>query len=403
MPAGHPDTVTRIERAETFEADGGWQRLSFLELTASDGTVGWSEFNEAFAAGLGSVVRALAATVIGQDARRAQRIADDLHARGRPVAGGLHAQAAAAVENACLDLKARALGVPVHELFGGARRDEIPAYASHCGLYRIRRPDLFEPRGLRVPHSLDDMRLLAAELRAAGFGALKTNLLAFDAGGSARVHMPGFARSPGHPALHVDAGVVDAAVALVDALRDGAPGAGVMLDLNFNARPEGARRLADALGGRLEWLEVDGLDPQDLAALRERARSPIASLEAVYGAPALLPYLRARAVDVAIVDPMWNGFSESVRMAALADAHHANVASHLFSGALATAMGAHFCAAIPNLRVMEVDADRAPALAGVFEREVEIRAGHARVPDGPGWGVVPDERRLVRTGDSASA
>ena len=118
--------MTRIDRVETFEADGGWQRLSFLKLTAHDGSVGWSEFNEAFAAGLGGVVRALAATVIGQDARLAQRIADDLHARGRPVAGGLHAQAAAAVENACLDLKARALGVPVHELFGGARRDEIP-------------------------------------------------------------------------------------------------------------------------------------------------------------------------------------------------------------------------------------------------------------------------------------
>lgn len=395
--------MTTVDRVETFEADGGWQRLSFLKLTARDGSVGWSEFNGAFAAGLGGVVRALAATVIGQDARLAQRIADDLHARGRPVAGGLHAQAAAAVENACLDLKARALGVPVHELFGGARRDEIPAYWSHCGLYRVRRPDLFEPRGLRVPRGLDDMRLLAAEVRAAGFGALKANLLAFGADGVARVHMPGFARGPGHPALHVDAGVVDAAVALVEALRDGAPGVGVMLDLNFNCKPEGVRRLADALGGRLEWLEVDGLDPASLAAVRERARAPIASLEAVYGAQALLPYLRARAVDVVIVDPMWNGFSESIRMAALADAHHVNVASHLFSGALATAMCAHYCAAIPNLRVMEVDADRAPGLAGVFDSEVAVRAGHARVPDGPGWGVTPDERRLVRVSDTVSA
>ena len=46
--------------------------------------------------------------------------------------------------------------------------------------------------------------------------------------------------------------------------------------------------------------------------------------------------------DVAIVDPMWNGFGESIRMATLADAYHVNVASHLFSGPLATAMCAHF-------------------------------------------------------------
>lgn len=384
----------RIERAELFEADAGWQRLSFLKLTAADGTTGWAEFSQHFAAGLAGVVQALAAVAIGWDAREAQRLALDLQARGRAVGGGLHAQACAAVENACLDLKARLLGVPVYELFGGSHRSELPAYWSHCGLYRIRRPDLFA--GACVPRSLDDMRRVAAEVPARGFRALKTNLLSFAPDGTADVHMPGFARGPGHPALHVDAGLVERSVALVQHLRQGAPGTGLMLDLNFNVKPEGARRLADALGSELEWLEIDGLDADSLAWVRAHGGARIASLEAAYGRAAILPYLQARAVDVVIIDPMWNGLGESLRMAALADTFQVNVASHLYTGTLATAMCAQFCAAIPNLRIMELDVDRAPGLDELFTGEVTVKDGNVILPAGPGWGVVPHEARLTR-------
>ena len=389
----------QIARADIFEADAGWQRLSFLKLTASDGTAGWAEFSQGFAAGLAGVVRALAAMVLGHDPRDAQRLALELQARGRAVGGGLHAQACAAVENACLDLKARALGVPVYELFGGCYRSELPAYWSHCGLYRVRRPDLFEGRGVCVPRSLQDMRHVAAEVPARGLRALKTNLLSFAADGTADVHMPGFARGPDHPALHVDAALVERSVALVRHLREGAPGTGLMLDLNFNCKPEGARRLASALDGALdgglEWLEIDGLDADSLAWVRAHSRVPIASLEAAYGRQAILPYLQARAVDVAIIDPMWNGLGESLRMAALADTFQVNVASHLYTGTLATAMCAHFCAAIPNLRIMELDVDRAPGLQDLFVGDVVVRDGCVRVPEGPGWGVIPNESRLT--------
>ena len=46
---------------------------------------------------------------------------------------------------------------------------------------------------------------------------------------------------------------------------------------------------------------------------------PIASLESVMGRQALLPFLEADAVDVCIVDPLWNGVDESCKMAALCD------------------------------------------------------------------------------------
>ena len=101
-------------------------------------------------------------------------------------------------------------------------------------------------------------------------------------------------------------------------------------------------------------------------------------------------------VDVVIIDPMWNGLGESLRMAALADTFQVNVASHLYTGTLATAMCAQFCAAIPNLRIMELDVDRAPGLDELFTGEVTVKDGNVILPAGPGWGVVPREARLTR-------
>jgi galactonate dehydratase len=78
-----------------------------------------------------------------------------LQALRRPSAGGMVQQAVGALENALLDLKARALGVPVYELFGGPLRDRQRLYWSHCGTYSFGA----RARVMELPemHSLDDL------------------------------------------------------------------------------------------------------------------------------------------------------------------------------------------------------------------------------------------------------
>jgi len=78
--------------------------------------------------------------VVGEDPRAAGRLSARLHATTRLTAGGLTHQAIAAIENACLDVKAKALGVPVHALVGGPYRERIPLYWSHFGTFRARYP-----------------------------------------------------------------------------------------------------------------------------------------------------------------------------------------------------------------------------------------------------------------------
>ena len=108
----------------------------------------------------------------------------------------------------------------------------------------------------------------------------------------------------------------------------------------------------EALGGTgIDWLELDLYEPAALRQIRDAAPMPIASLESLIGRKAFRPYLEAGAVDVAIIDTLWNGVAESVKIANLCDSYEVNCAAHNYHGWLGTAISAHFGAAIPNFKV----------------------------------------------------
>lgn len=380
----------KIARIDDLHADGGWRTLSFLKITTDDGQIGWSEFHEGAATpGLTEVIRQLGRGLIGADPRNVSALVARLYAMSRNADGGVIAQANAAIENACLDIKAKALGVPVYEMLGGALRNRLPLYWSQCGTLRTRYPDLFGSAPLR---SLDDVVNLGREVRESGYGALKTNVLEFATGTSSN-YRPGFGTGSGHPELNLDARTLAAIVDLLTAFRQGAgPDVALLLDLNFNFRPEGVRRIAREVEPfKLMWLEFDLYDPLALAAVRESTDTPLASLESIYGRRAMRPFLGANAVDVAIIDPQWNGFMESIKMASLADCHEVNVAPHNFHGQLSTLIGAHLSAAVPNFRIMEFVVDEAPWTRDFLCHPLVIENGMLVLPSRPGWGSDIDE------------
>ena len=385
----------KIVKLEDFHVDGGWDTYSFLKITTDEGIVGWSEYNESRRRGMTAVIHGLGATLIGQDPRAINRIDAALYAPSRPTAGGLTSHAIAAIVNACLDIKGKALGVPVYELFGGAVRDRLPVYWSRCGVLRARCADLFGGQVIDAPpvRTLDDLKAAAREARERGFKALKTNLLLFDHKGG-RQFAPGMTGAGiGHPELNLTDDILDALIAQLTALREGAgPAVRLLLDLNFNYKPEGLRRIAKAVEPfNLLWLEMDMFEPKALSLIRQSTTTPIGSLETILGRRNLKPYLENYAVDVAIIDPQWNGLVESVKMAAMADAYEVNVASHNFNGPLANVMSAHFCAAIPNFRIMEFDVDEVPWKPKLLTNPYVIENGELLLPTGSGWGTVINE------------
>ncbi|BBK44057.1 enolase [Allostella vacuolata] len=380
----------RIAAIEDLHADAGWRTYSFLKVTTDDGIVGWSEYSENYgSAGLTGVIRALAAQLVGADPRPVEKITAMLYGQTRQAPGGVNAQAIAAIENALLDVKAKGLGVRVCELFGGPVRERLPLYWSHCGTYRVTYPGLC---GVPPVASLADVEALGREVRARGYGALKTNILRFD-GGPAALHMPGFARGGEGPEINVDRGLTRAVDQLLGAFRAGAgDDAGLHLDLNFNFRTEGYVRMARAIEAHdPSWVEIDLFEPEALAHVRRQVRVPVASGESLFGRRGFLPYLAAGAMDVAIVDVVWNGLAESLKIAAMADAYEINVAPHNFYGHLSTAISAHFSATVPNFRIMEIDVDDCRWRDEFYSPAPTITDGHLHLPTGPGWGVEVNE------------
>ena len=387
----------KITSIESLHCSAGWRNFSFVKISTDDGLVGYSEYNESYGSrGVTSTIEKLSPLVVGADPLAHEAIFARLYATTRQAPGGINAQAIAAIENALLDVKGKALDVPVYTLLGGAVRDRLRLYWSHCGTYRM---NAYTAKLLDKPMltSVDDLIGLGEEVREGGFSALKCNMYRFE--GGSRVHSPGFARTlgaPQFPELNAEGDLLKDLDAQMTALRQGAgPDVDILLDTNFNFKTEGYLKVIRALEPHgLFWCEIDMFNPEALAYIREHSRTPIASCESLYGIREFRPYFERQAMDVAIIDVPWNGIWQSYKIAAMADAHEVNVAPHNFYGHLSTMMSAHFCAAVANFRIMEIDIDDVAWKDDLVTHPPEIADGYLTVPDRPGWGTDVNEEAV---------
>ena len=380
-----------VKSVETLSCDAGWRNYHFVKIVTDDGIVGWSEYDEGFGApGVTAAIERLSARVVGKNAFHHERIYAELFSATRPAAGGVVALALGAIENALLDVKAKALGVPCYELLGGKIRDRVRVYWSHCATWRINHPDWYKP----PITGLDGVKAIGYEVREKGFTALKTNIFVYT-DGKPQGWRPGFG-SPFEPEINVDRTVLLNLCMHLEAIRAGAgPDIDLLLDLNFNAKTEGYLKILRAIAEMdMFWVEIDSFSPEALAYVRRASPHPVASCETLLGLREFLPYFREQAMDVAIIDTPWNGVWQSMKIAAAAEHYEVNVAPHNFYGHLCSMMNAHFCAAVPNLRIMETDIDRLAWDHELFTHVPEYVDGHLVIPDRPGWGTEPNEEGL---------
>ena len=330
--------------------------------------------------------------LIGQDPRAIEKLLWEMHSRTRQSPGSILQKAIGGIENALWDLKAKSLGIPVYELFGGPVRDRIRLYWSHCGTSRVR---AWEVLGKPQIAQYEDLAAFGEEVQASGYTALKTNIAVL--GDNPYVYMPGFFKSVGDPGLNADREILVAIDRWIGGLRDAVGDAvGIAVDLNFNFRTEGYIKV----GRLLEqydplWLEIDSYDPDALRQIKDSIRMPVASCENLYGTRQYKPFFLKHAMDTAAIDVIWNGFSESMRIAHLAELHEMNVSPHNYNGHLSTFISMHLCGLVPNLRMAEVDVDDVPWRDELFTNCPEIEDGHFKIPTAPGWGTDVNEAALA--------
>jgi L-alanine-DL-glutamate epimerase-like enolase superfamily enzyme len=176
------------------------------------------------------------------------------------------------------------------------------------------------------------------------------------------------------------------------------------------------RELAQTMGGRME-LMLDGnqrlSEEQALAIARELERlgftwfeEPIpqadvagyvrlnAAVElAITGGEQFTtleqfrPYLERRAYDIVQPDAGCCGISEAMRIAEMAQRYGVDVCPHSWHNGLMAMANAHYVAALPNPRVLELCMIQGPLQWEILARPPVIRDGWLELPMQPGIGV----------------
>ena len=339
-----------------------------VKVVTDEGLEGWGEVfcHDAWPAVAALIERVLKPLIVGQDALAVEVVWDTLYNWTRDYGQkGLTTAALSGIDIALWDILGKAAGLPVSRLLGGNFRDSVQAYAT--GLYL-------------TDAAIDDPSVLAREAERyidQGFQAVKMKV--------------GFG-------IQQDT----AAVALVrDAIGDS-------VDLMVDANHAYDAATAIALGRSLEqqslaWFE-EPVVPEDIAGYQTVRRAltiPIAGGEAEFTRYGFRELIRRGAVDIIQPDLcITGGISEGRKIAALAQAWHVRCIPHVWGTGVAMAAALHFIAALPpqppSLNplppLLELDRTENPLREEILATPIELVEGRATVPQGPGLGVVVDEK-----------
>ena len=379
----------KITNIETFIVDAGWRPWTFVKVETDEGVTGYGECSDGRNPnGVVGTIKDLTPLLIGRDPRPYEMRFWDMIRGSRQSPGGIAAKAIAGIECALIDIKAKALGISVVELFGGPTRDDVRVYWSHCGSSRARNYELI---GVPPLKSMDDIAALGREVVERGFTALKTNVIF--PGDSASVHFGGFGGGPGTTDGNVTPQVLRHIETLIGTFREAVgPDVGINLDLNFNFKPEACMRIAKVLEQfDMLWLEIDMYDHEAIRQIKDSTMTKICTGENLYYMREYLPYFECRAADVFMIDVPWNGFAPSKKIGDLANVFQLNVAPHNYYSHLATHMSASLCAVLPNVRIMEIDIDDVPWKDDLATHVPDIVDGSMKIPTRPGWGTELNE------------
>jgi galactonate dehydratase len=374
----------KITDVEPIIVDAGWQTWIFVKVTTDETIVGWGECSQPRAPlAVAAAVRDFKSVIMSKDPRSFEMRFWDMERLAIQGWSGVRAMALAGIELALLDIKAKALGISVIELFGGPTRDSVRVYWSHCGTTRASYPQL----GKAPIRTMNDIANLGKEVVHRGYTALKTNIIF--PGDPATVYRHGFRGGRGTTDQVVSRTLLNHIDSLIGTFRDAVGrDVDICLDLNFNFKPESCKRIAQVLEKYdLLWLEMDMYDPEAILEVKQSTTTKICTGENLIYMREYLPYFKCRAADVFMIDVPWNGFSQSKKIGDLAQVFEFNVAPHNYYSHLSTFISASLCGVLPNVRIMEMDVDALPLKDELVTNIPKIVNGYMEMPTGPGWGT----------------
>ncbi|HEX6299351.1 MAG TPA: mandelate racemase/muconate lactonizing enzyme family protein [Acidimicrobiia bacterium] len=354
----------------------GGRYFTFVKLTSSDGIVGFGEaYVATFHPGVVSsmLVDVAERHLIGRDPFDIELFWRRAYSRGftqRPDASLQGVMSA--LEMACWDIVGKAVEQPVYRLLGGQVHERLRTYTY---LY----PEDGDTTDVYADPDLAAER--AAQYVARGFTAVK-----FDPAGPYTV-MGG--HQPSQPR-------VELSVEFVRKIREAVGSkADILFGTHGQFTPSGAIRLAS----RLEpydplWFE-EPTPPDDVAGMAQVARGtsiPVATGERLTTKVEFARVLEDRAAN--ILQPNLGragGILEGKKIAALAEAHNAQIAPHLYCGPIVGAANIQLATCSPNFLILEGILDWGGFHAEILKTPLRWEDGYLIPPTAPGLGVELDE------------
>lgn len=361
-----------IRSVETFSVPPRWL---FVRIETTDGVVGWGEASlEGHTGAARAAVHAHEPTLIGAEHTRIEHLWQTMTRAGFYRGGPVFASAISGIDQALWDIRGKELGVPVHDLLGGAVRDKIRVYGWVGG------------------DDPTDVAAAVAHAMASGLTAVKMN------GTGALDHLGTTAQTR-------------EAVARAEAARQALGDDGdFAIDFHGRVSAPYARRLLAALEHTHPLFVEEPVAPEgidQLARIIDGTSIPIAIGERLYSRTEFTGALRA---GVGVVQPDLahaGGISEVRRIAAQAETHGAALAPHCPLGPLALAASLQVDFACPNALIQEqsmgihYNSGSSELLDYVLDPSVfDFTDGYIHRPLGPGLGVEIDEQ-AVRAADKS--
>ncbi|MHC4171746.1 MAG: galactonate dehydratase [Planctomycetota bacterium] len=337
-------------------------RYLFVQVFTNEGITGLGESGTwGFLEASEQAIQTFKRYLIGQDPLRIEHHWQYLY-RSRHFSGSAVMGALSAIDIALWDIAGKYFGVPTYQLFGGKCREKARVY------YHVR------------GDTKDKLIRGCIDAKKKGFTAVG--------------HLTPFLdESRDVPYFKTHADKIQDAIDTVRRYRE-AVGNDVDLCLEIHRRLSPAEAVALAAGIEQyhpffyeDPILPDNLDAMDLIA--RKIKIPIATGERFFTMQQFETLLRRGAVQYVRPDVcMAGGLTNCKKIAALAEAHYAQVVPHNPLSPVSTAACIQLAACIPNFALQEYPrGEHEPPKSEIVKSALKLEKGYLIIPEAPGIGV----------------
>jgi L-alanine-DL-glutamate epimerase-like enolase superfamily enzyme len=383
----------KIKNIKLYTTLAGWREWLFLKIETNTEVHGWSECTDTFQNrnAFLEILKDFQNLIINEDPLNIKRILWKLNTKSRSNPGSLVQRVISAIENTLWDISGKYSRNPVYRLLGKKVRNKIEIYWSHCGTTRVRTPQFLNKPAIK---NLEDVKILCDEINKSKFKVIKTNLAIFNNG--PKIYMPGHKVDFENPTLKLDSNIFREFTLWIEKINNNLnKDIFIAVDLNFNFNVNDLIKISKKFEKyRIKWLEIDNFDHNSLQKVKKNTKIPIITGECIMFLNEYKNFIDKKCADYFSIDVVWNGISESIKIAQYAKKKNAKITTHNYNGALGSFMSFHLATITPNFFLGEIDIDEVPNIHEIFSDIPKIDGNYVKINDKPGWGCDLNEKKL---------